>query len=40
MSLAESEFVKSKKAGYSYAQKKVTYGDIEQRWLIVQTKSR
>jgi len=33
MSLAESEFVKSEKSGYSYAQKKINYGDIEQRWL-------
>ncbi|MBO1067837.1 IS1634 family transposase [Anabaena sp. 54] len=40
MSLAESEFVKSEKAGYSYAEKKITYGDIEQRWLIVQSQDR
>jgi transposase len=35
MSLAESEFVKSEKSGYSYAQRKITYGDIGQRWLVV-----
>jgi hypothetical protein len=29
--LAESEFVKSEKSGYSYGQRKITYGDIEQR---------
>jgi transposase len=40
MSLAESEFVKSEKIGYSYAQKKITYGDIEQRWLVVQSQDR
>jgi hypothetical protein len=39
-SLAESEFVKSEKTGYSYAQKKITYGDIEQRWLVVQSQDR
>ena len=40
MSLAESEFVKSEKSGYSYAQRKITYGDIEQRWLVVQSQDR
>jgi transposase len=40
MSLAESEFVKSEKPGYSYVQKKITYGDIEQRWLVVQSQDR
>ncbi|MBG1261355.1 hypothetical protein [Nostoc commune] len=40
MSLAESEFVKSEKTGYSYAQKKITYGNIEQRWLVVQSQNR
>ncbi|QEI42329.1 hypothetical protein BMF77_02936 [Dolichospermum sp. UHCC 0315A] len=40
MSLAELEFVKSEKAGYSYAEKKITYGDIEQRWLVVQSQDR
>lgn len=40
MSLAESEFVKSEKTGYSFAQKKITYGDIEQRWLVVQSQDR
>lgn len=40
MSLAESEFVKSERIGYSYAQKKITYGDIEQRWLVVQSQDR
>ncbi|MEA5627212.1 IS1634 family transposase [Nostoc sp. UHCC 0251] len=39
-SLAESEFVKSEKTGYSYAQKKINYGDIEQRWLVVQSQDR
>ena len=40
MSLAELEFVKSEKAGYSYAENKITYGDIEQRWLVVQSQDR
>jgi transposase len=40
MSLAESEFVKSEKKGYSFAQKKITYGDIEQRWLVIQSQDR
>ncbi len=40
ISLVESEFVKSEKVGYSYAEKKITYGDIEQRWLIVQSQDR
>jgi transposase len=40
MSLTESEFVKSEKSGYSYAQKKINYGDIEQRWLVVQSQDR
>ena len=40
ISLAESEFVKSEKSGYSYAQRKITYGDIEQRWLVVQSQDR
>jgi len=40
MSLTESEFVTSKKSGYSYAQKKINYGDIEQRWLVVQSQDR
>lgn len=39
-SLAESEFVKSEKTGYSYAQKKINYGDIEQRWLVIQSQER
>jgi len=40
MSLAELEFVKSEKAEYSYAENKITYGDIEQRWLVVQSQDR
>jgi transposase len=40
LSLAELEFVKSEKAGYSYAENKITYGDIEQRWLVVQSQDR
>jgi transposase len=40
MNLAESEFVKSEKPGYSYVQKKINYGDIEQRWLVVQSQDR
>ncbi|MBD2452012.1 IS1634 family transposase [Nostoc sp. FACHB-152] len=40
MSLTESEFVKSEKSGYSYAQKKINYGGIEQRWLVVQSQDR
>jgi transposase len=40
MSLTESEFVKIEKSGYSYAQKKINYGDIEQRWLVVQSQDR
>ncbi|RAM51031.1 MAG: IS1634 family transposase [Hapalosiphonaceae cyanobacterium JJU2] len=39
-SLAESEFVKSEKKGYSYAQKRINYGNIEQRWLVVQSQDR
>jgi transposase len=40
MSLAELEFVKSEKSGYSYAERKITYGEIEQRWLVVQSQDR
>jgi hypothetical protein len=29
ISLAESEFFTFEKLGYSYAEKKITYGDIE-----------
>ncbi len=39
-SLPESEFIKSKKPGYSYVPKEVTYGHVEQRWLVVQSEDR
>ncbi|MBE9036249.1 hypothetical protein IQ246_14255 [aff. Roholtiella sp. LEGE 12411] len=32
--------MKSEKPGYSYVQKKITYGDIKQRWLVVQSQDR
>lgn len=37
---AESEFVKSKLSGYSFVVKNITYGGIEQRWLLVQSQAR
>ncbi len=38
-SLPESEFIKSERPGYSYVPKEVTYGQVEQRWLVVQSES-
>jgi transposase len=38
--LPESEFLKSEKPGYSYVPKEVTYGEIAQRWLVVQSEDR
>ncbi|WP_366933903.1 IS1634 family transposase [Nostoc sp. NMS9] len=37
---AESEFVKSELSGYSFGVKNITYGGIEQRWLVVQSQAR
>ncbi len=38
--LPESEFIKSEINGYSYVEKKVSYGGVEQRWLVVQSQAR
>ncbi len=35
--LPQLDFVQSKIHGYSYVEKRVTYGGIEQRWLVVQS---
>ncbi|MEH2328963.1 MAG: hypothetical protein V7K37_07750 [Nostoc sp.] len=37
---AKSEFVKSELSGYSFGVKNITYGGIEQRWLVVQSQAR
>lgn len=38
--LPESEFIESELSGYSFKENRVTYGDIEQRWLVVQSQDR
>ncbi|AHJ26461.1 Transposase [Nodularia spumigena CCY9414] len=38
--LADSEFVESELSGYSFKENQITYGDIEQRWLVVQSQVR
>ena len=38
--LRESEFIKSELEGYSFVVKRMTYGGIEQRWLVVQSQAR
>jgi transposase len=38
--LSESEFVECELKGYSYVAKIVTYGEVEQRWLVVQSQER
>jgi transposase len=38
--LPESEFIKSELDGYSYLEKKVSYADVEQRWLVVESHLR
>ena len=38
--LPESEFSESELSGYSLVAKTVTYGEIEQRWLVVQSQAR
>ena len=38
--LPELEFIESELSGYSFKENRVTYGDIEQRWLVVQSQDR
>ena len=38
--LREPEFIKSELEGYSFVVKRMTYGGIEQRWLVVQSQAR
>ena len=38
--LLESEFIESQLEGYSFVVKRITYGQIEQRWLVVQSQAR
>ena len=38
--LPELEFIDSNLPGYKFASKTVTYGEIEQRWLVVQSQDR
>lgn len=38
--LPESEFIESELSGYSFKENRITYGDIEQRWLVVQSQDR
>jgi len=38
--LPESEFIESALSGYSFKENRVTYGDIEQKWLVVQSQDR
>jgi transposase len=38
--LPESEFVECELKGYSYVAKIATYGGVEQRWLVVQSRER
>ncbi len=38
--LADSEFVESELSGYSFKENQITYGNIEQRWLVVQSQVR
>ncbi|KZL49207.1 MULTISPECIES: hypothetical protein [Cyanophyceae] len=38
--LADSEFVESELSGYSFKENQITYGEIEQRWLVVQSQVR
>jgi transposase len=38
--LPESEFVECELKGYLYVAKRVTYGGVEQRWLVVQSQER
>ncbi|MEH2328547.1 hypothetical protein [Nostoc sp.] len=38
--LPEAEFIKSEIEGYSSLEKIITYTEIEQRWLVVQSQAR
>ncbi len=38
--LADEEFVESELSGYSFKENQITYGNIEQRWLVVQSQVR
>jgi transposase len=40
LELPESEFIESELLGYSLKENRITYGDIEQRWLVVQSQDR
>jgi hypothetical protein len=37
--LPEAEFIKSEIDGYSYVEKTISYGGIEQRWLVVESQA-
>ncbi len=38
--LAASEFIPSKISGYKIAEKQSNYGEVEQRWLVVESQER